>query len=128
MYCTQCGTPRPDNATVCPACGKAVPQFGAPYGGGGQYQYGNQVLSMPPGSIPNYLWQSIVVTLCCCLPGGIVAIVFAAQVNSKLAAGDAAGAEAASRNAKLWCWISFGVGAVFGIIGMLSGLGDALKH
>jgi hypothetical protein len=66
--------------------------------------------------IPNYLVQSILVTLCCCLPFGIAAIVFAAQVNSKIAAGDIAGAQESSRKAKMWCWISFGVGIVVNII------------
>ena len=65
--------------------------------------------------IPNYLVQSILVTLCCCLPGGIAAIVYAAQVNSKQAADDIAGAMAASKNAKMWCWISLGVGLVINI-------------
>lgn len=67
-------------------------------------------------SVPNYLVQSILVTLCCCIPGGIVAIVYAAQVNSKLAAGDYDGALKSSNNAKLWCWISLGVGIVVGLI------------
>lgn len=66
--------------------------------------------------IPNYLVQAILCTLCCCVPGGIVAIVYAAQVNSKLAAGDTAGAQAASDSAKMWCWISFGVGLVVNLI------------
>jgi hypothetical protein len=64
----------------------------------------------PP--VPTYLWQSIVVTACCCLPFGIAAIVFAAQVNSKLAAGDVQGAMESSRKAKMWCWIAFGLGIV----------------
>src|SRR5688572_21843187 len=38
-----------------------------------------------PSDIPNYLWQAILCTLCCCLPAGIPAIIFAAQVNTKLA-------------------------------------------
>jgi hypothetical protein len=67
---------------------------------------------VPGQKIPNYLVQSILVTLCCCLPGGIAAIVYAAQVNSKQAAGDINGALAASKNAKMWCWISLGVGIV----------------
>ena len=67
--------------------------------------------SMQP-SVPNYLWQSIVCTVCCCLPFGIAAIVFAAQVNGKLAAGDVAGAMESSRKARLWCWISFGLGLI----------------
>jgi hypothetical protein len=47
---------------------------------------------------------------------GIAAIVYAAQVNGKLQAGDIAGAQAASNNAKLWCWISLGVGLAVGLI------------
>jgi hypothetical protein len=62
------------------------------------------------GPVPNYLVQAILVTICCCLPGGIVAIVYAAQVNGKLASGDYTGARVASDTAKMWCWISFGVG------------------
>ena len=67
-------------------------------------------------NVPNYLVQSILVTLCCCIPGGIAAIVYAAQVNSKLAAGDYEGALKSSNNAKLWCWISLGVGIVVNLI------------
>jgi hypothetical protein len=60
----------------------------------------------PRPVVPNYLVQSILCTLFCCLPFGIPAIVFAAQVNSKLAAGDVAGAQESSRKAKMWCWVS----------------------
>ena len=62
------------------------------------------------GDVPTYLWQSIVCTLLCCLPFGIVAIVYASQVGSRLAAGDYHGATDASEKAKLWCWVSFGLG------------------
>jgi hypothetical protein len=60
--------------------------------------------------------QSILVTLCCCLPFGIVAIVYAAQVNTKLAAGDVAGALQSSKNARMWTWIAFGCGALLSLI------------
>jgi hypothetical protein len=69
---------------------------------------------MTPGMIPNYLWQSILATLCCCLPFGVVALVFAAQVNSKLAAGDVAGAQAASRSARTWLIVAVIGGFVTG--------------
>ena len=39
-------------------------------------------------------------------------IVFAAKVNGKLAAGDYAGAVQSSKQAKMWCWIGFGIGLV----------------
>lgn len=56
--------------------------------------------------IPTYLWQSIVVTLFCCLPFGVVAIVYAAKVDSLKNSGDIAGAMRASSSAKNWCQIS----------------------
>lgn len=69
---------------------------------------------MQSQNVPNYLPQAILVTLFCCLPFGIVAIVYAAQVNTKLQVGDYEGAMQASKSAKTWCWVSFGVGfAVF---------------
>ena len=60
--------------------------------------------------VSNYLVQAILCTLFCCLPAGIVSIVYAAQVNSKLAVGDRMGAIQSSENAKKWAWVSFGVG------------------
>ena len=67
-------------------------------------------------NVPNYLVQSILVTLCCCIPFGIVAIVNAAQVNSKLAANNIAGAQESSQQAKKWCWIGLGTGIVVNLI------------
>ena len=62
----------------------------------------------PADHIPNYLWQAIVVTIFCCWPCGIPAIVYAAKVDGLRARGDFQGARSAAANAKLWCWISFG--------------------
>lgn len=70
--------------------------YGAPYGSG--------------EVIPSYLWQSIVVTILCCWPFGIPAIVYAAKVEGLKNRGDIAGAKAASASAKTWCWVSFGLG------------------
>ncbi|MBK9249804.1 MAG: CD225/dispanin family protein [Ignavibacteria bacterium] len=71
-------------------------------------------------NVPNYLVQSILVTIFCCMPTGIAAIIFSSQVNSKLAVGDFEGATDSSKKAKLWCWVSFGVGGaivlIYGII------------
>jgi hypothetical protein len=47
----------------------------------------------------NYLIESILVTIFCCMPFGIVGIVFAAQVNAKFDAGDYEGALKASKEA-----------------------------
>ena len=88
----------------CAQCGAPLQQAG-----GGE----------PPRKMPNYLVQSILVTLCCCLPFGIPAIVFAAQVNGKLAAGDIQGAIDASNKAKMWSWIAFGLGITASVLGFL---------
>ena len=52
--------------------------------------------------VPNNLVWAILTTLFCCLPAGIVSIVYAAQVNGKLAAGDIAGAQHSAAKAKKW--------------------------
>ncbi|MGH9556376.1 MAG: CD225/dispanin family protein [Terriglobales bacterium] len=115
LYCPQCGTPNADTASVCGNCQTALPQAGAvPAPSAPPPAPG--IPPAPQPQISNYLIPAIAVTLCCCLPGGIVAIVYAAQVNTKLQAGDIAGAQAASNNAKLWCMISAAVGVV-GAIG-----------
>ena len=42
-------------------------------------------------------------------PTGIPAVVYASRVNNRLAMGDYYGAQSASRSAKTWCWVSFGI-------------------
>lgn len=123
MFCPQCGASNADNAAVCTQCGRTLQASAAtplPVTG----------VVIPPGTtVPNYLVFAILATVLCCLPAGIPAIVYAAQVNGKLLQGDLAGAQAASNNAKMWCWISFGLGLawiavviVFMMVGALSGI------
>src|SRR6188474_1925282 len=57
----------------------------------------------------NNLVLAILSTVLCCLPLGIVSIVKAAEVNSKWAQGDYAGAQASADAAKKWAFISGGV-------------------
>ncbi|MBC7782518.1 MAG: CD225/dispanin family protein [Burkholderiales bacterium] len=75
-----------------------------------------QPLSYQGAAPPNYLVQSILVTICCCLPFGIVGIVYAAQVNSKFQGGDHAGAQLASANAKRWSMIGLICGIVINVL------------
>jgi len=77
---------------------------------GGEAKFGYAATSLKP---PTYLWQSIVCTLLCCLPFGVVGIVFAAKVNSLAAAGNMPAALEASNKAKFWCWMSFGIWLAF---------------
>lgn len=66
----------------------------------------------------NYLIESILVTIFCCQPFGIVGIVFASQVNSKYALGDYEGAQQALKSARKWMnWgIIAGVVTLVGIL------------
>ncbi|MEU4203604.1 CD225/dispanin family protein [Streptomyces sp. NPDC039022] len=92
------------------------PQYQQPYQSP-QYGPGYQQYARPP---QNYLVPAILVTLFCFLPTGIAAIVFATQVNAKAGVGDRAGAEAASKKAKLWTFISLGAGLFAGLLVLLS--------
>ena len=111
MFCPQCGANNADTAAVCVQCGRNLQPgtSAAPLNVTG-------VVVPPAGTtVPNYLVFAILATIFCCLPTGIPAIIYAAQVNGKLLAGDYAGAQVASNNAKIWCWVSLGVG-LFGTL------------
>jgi predicted secreted protein len=68
--------------------------------------------------VSNNLVWAILSTLFCCLPLGIVSIVFASQVNTKLAAGDVAGARESADKAKKWAIYSV-IGAVVALVAYL---------
>lgn len=74
----------------------------------------------------NWLVESILVTILCCLPFGIAGIVFASQVNSKWASGDHAGAQKASLEAGKWTKIGFFVGLAVMVIYIIAIFGFGL--
>jgi hypothetical protein len=59
-------------------------------------------------SVPNYLVPAIISAVCC-FPLGIISIVFAAQVNGKVASGDIPGAMQASKLAKILSIVFIGL-------------------
>lgn len=60
----------------------------------------------------NFLVWAILATVLCCLPGGIVAILYANKVDPAWNAGNYQEAEEAAKNARMWTFISVGVGIV----------------
>src|SRR5437867_2603140 len=75
----------------------------------------------PPGgsaTVPNYLVPAII-SIFCCWPLAIPAIIFATQVNSKVAAGDVAGAQDASKKAKMFSFIAIGLGLLLVVVYVL---------
>lgn len=97
-----------------------APPPASPYGPYGPYGSG------PVGSPPaNHLVWAILTTILCCMPAGVVAIVFAAQVNGKWAAGDVQGARQSSTNARTWAIVSAVLGAIGIIFVIIAGVTDS---
>lgn len=100
-----------------------------PYGGSPGWQ-GQQPGQQPgyggyPGGYggqpqpDNYLVWAILSTVMCCLPAGIVSIVYSSKVSGLWAQGRYGEAQAASANAKKWAIISAIVGAVVAVISVI---------
>ncbi len=105
MFCTNCGNQIADAAVVCPKCG--VPVAGRTV-------------------VPNHMVGAILTTIFCCQIGGIVAIIYAAQVSTKLASGDVEGARAASKTANTWIAVNICIGILIGIVYFVIGLAGAM--
>ncbi len=63
--------------------------------------------------VDTWLWQSIVATLLCCLPLGVVGIIFAAQAQSAVSVGNVTEAQEKARLARIFTLIAVGLGLVF---------------
>lgn len=74
----------------------------------------------PAGQAPNnYLVWSILVTIFCCIPFGIVAIVKSSQVNGLWAQGRYAEAQASADSAKKWVMWSVVIGLIVIVINVI---------
>ncbi|QUR65966.1 CD225/dispanin family protein [Mycobacterium spongiae] len=67
----------------------------------------------------NYLVWAILVTVLCCLPFGIVSIVYSTKVSGLWAQGRFAEAQTASANAKKWAIIGAITGVVLAVIALV---------
>lgn len=65
-----------------------------------------------PPKPSSYLALAIISTVLCCIPAGIVSIVYATKVNDAYLNGDYAGAQRASNNAKTWGLVAVGIALV----------------
>ena len=104
MYCRSCGATNDDNAFKCVNCGEGLQE---------------EASVAPVQNVANHLVAAILVTILCCWPLGIPAIVFAAKVNGFVGAGDYGGAMEASKKASMWIWIAFGLGLPLQIIAII---------
>ena len=122
MFCPKCGAANDDFAASCHACGAALQsqQQSQPPQAPTNPIYGNPV---PPAdtaklssSCTTYLVLSIIATVLCCLPLGIPGIVFAAKARNQLTLNDISGVQEALKKAKIFTWLSFGLGLVMIIL------------
>lgn len=82
-------------------------------------------LPFPPKQehIPNNLVWAVLSTLFCCLPFGVISIVYAARVDGKRAAGDIEGARNDARLAANWAIASaVSVPAIFLVLFVIGAL------
>lgn len=101
---------------------------GAPFNGQSS-NYGNtQPHTLPNSNVKpdNWLIWSIVVTILCCIPTGILAILESTKVDKLWACGDYEGANNSVKKAKTYVFISIGVGFVAFIISFIFGFMSSL--
>lgn len=143
-FCPRCGTPTmadaPAPAGPNPFAGQSAyapppnpyqPTMG--YQPPSQYPPPNPYQPPRPYGVPmtpppNYLAPAILVTLFCCLPFGIIAIINSSKVSGLMASGDYTGAMNASAAARKWCWWAvIGAAVVWGLVGCFYGGGILLS-
>jgi hypothetical protein len=128
MFCSSCGTRNEEGTAYRVGCGAELRKIQTPSvevppldTGGAGLSTGSAAgpgASVP--NMPNYLVQAVLLTLVCFVLSpftlffpflgvitGIVAIVYGAQVNGKVAGNNYAGARESSHMARVWTWITF---------------------
>ncbi|XP_074837116.1 dispanin subfamily A member 2b-like [Carettochelys insculpta] len=97
--------------------GSYPPYSGDPNQGPILYAPQQVVLVSPPAAHENdYLGYSIFTLLCCCLPLGIVALVYSIQTRDANRAGNVAQAQQSSRMARIFNHTALGLGIVITIV------------
>lgn len=86
----------------------------------GYYQQNNfNGMPQKPVNWVTYFILSIISTLCCCLPFGVVGIVFSAKINSAMLAGNLEEAQNNAKMARIWIIVSFAIGLLTWLIYMV---------
>jgi len=136
MFCGDCGQPvsatpvspaypLAANAVTCPRC-DAIVDTGESFCGScgyGPIAVTPQLQNWTPPPPPNIVKPNIsthlvaaIISILFCWPLAIPAIIFAAQVNGRVAAGDVQGATDASKKARLFSYIGIGAGMILTLI------------
>jgi len=97
IFCRNCGRQITEDASVCPYCRQ-------------------QLIPAPEPPIETHLAEAILVTIFCCMPLGVVSLIYAAQVSSLANSGNITAARQASQNAHKWAMVSLWIGLSFVMI------------
>ncbi|MBR2586488.1 MAG: CD225/dispanin family protein [Thermoguttaceae bacterium] len=118
-YCTHCGSPVARQAAVCLSCGCRPDTSNKFCRGCGTALNPEQVLCVRCGTpvqagqdqygsdgngedVPNYLVWAILEALFCCIPCGVIGIIYAVGANSAAETGNCALGRKRARAAKYW--------------------------
>lgn len=115
MYCRNCGAELPDGARFCTDCGYGLT---ADTGASSSARTASG-LSDRRDRPSSYLALAIIVTVCCCIPFGIVSIVYASKVDSCWNNGLLEEARENSRKARNWALWGIGLVALFYLVYVL---------
>lgn len=110
MHCKNCGAEINEKAVVCVKCGSKVESLTA------------------ATKISNNLALAIISAICCCLPLGIVSIIYSCKVNTHLAADNISAAENCALLAKKWAWAAIISGFIIGVISFVIQILIALSN
>lgn len=134
ITCPECGAQVSDAASNCPQCGcpltPAAPVAPAPVAPAPAAPAPAAPAANAPVCPETYLVKAILVTIFCCWPLGIPAIINAAGVNNAFSAGNFALAQEKSEKAKKWSNIALIAGLVYVglclIVGIVAGIISAV--
>jgi uncharacterized membrane protein YidH (DUF202 family) len=125
--CSNCGAELRPAANFCSSCGAAQAEAAqtevfdpaaspSPAPADVLRQRADQLRAAPAAqtqkNIENHFIKSIIATVCCCVPFGIVGIIYATKVDAYMRTGNRAAAEDASQKANLWSNLAIGIGLV----------------
>ncbi len=110
MKCNFCREEIPEGTKTCPLCGSPINDKGTLPGQNAAFA------SQPVINGTLYLVLSVLATLLCCLPFGIIGIVFSSRINSQQNGGDYEGARTSARMATIFLTLSLVLGLVAGCV------------
>jgi len=129
MYCRGCGEECNIHSVACTSCG-TNPRLGKNFCSAcGVKTKADQIMCIECGASPNaahfpgtsqtvdnQMVKAVLVSVLCCLPFGIIAIIKSSEVNGKLAAGDVVGAQMSASSSSNWSNMGMMFGLIFGLL------------